>query len=349
MKMKYLLAATAVVSAGALWAEDGDADSSDAVETPIVKKAKFFSTLPVCAAYSGEVSVRRPGSSEWEAIETGRRYALGTEYSTSAGSSLSLSLGPTTTLRAEGSSRFATRPQKIGEDVRSVLIKSGVLNVSLPRNLPPGAFSVAAPGFTVKDMAGESRFSYTPTGDGDDASLRCLTGTFSVDGRNFTVPAMNPTHEIRVRTSHDNLNTILYGVRGDSLVKLDRGIVTRTEIDEDGKVKNVYEKSILDWKLSPMTRAQINRVVPAIGSKLGVSVMTFDAEGILKNNFAYTEECAAVNSGELVPASKEESEKLAKRAAEATSEAAGEAGGEGEEASGGEDTVEDETNEQEEE
>ena len=78
-------------------------------------------------------------------------------------------------------------------------------------------------------------------------------------------------------------------------------------------------------------------------SNLAVSVMTFDADGILKNNFAYTEEQAAVNSGELVPASKEESERLAKRAAEATG--AAEAKAEGEE-NAGEDASQEEGSEE---
>ena len=158
--------------------------------------------------------------------------------------------------------------------------------------------------------------------DGDEASLRCATGTFAVEGRNFFVPRMNPTHELRIRTSHDNLATILYGVRGDTAVNVSRGVVMRTEIDEDGKVQHVAETPNLEWRLSPGTRVQINRAVPAVGEKMSVSVMTFAADGSLKNHFAYVEGLAAVNSGELVAASKEESDKLAKRAAEAAGDAA---------------------------
>ena len=96
----------------------------------------------------------------------------------------------------------------------------------------------------------------------------------------------------------------------------------RTEIDEDGKVQHVAETPNLEWRLSPGTRVQINRAVPAVGEKMSVSVMTFAADGSLKNHFAYVEGLAAVNSGELVAASKEESDKLAKRAAEAAGDAA---------------------------
>ena len=83
---------------------------------------------------------------------------------------------------------------------------------------------------------------------------------------------------------------------------------------------------------------QINRAVPAIGEKMSVSVMVFAADGTLKNHFAYVEGLAAVNSGELVAASKEESDKLAKRAAEAAGEAAEE------DASGADDDESDDNN-----
>jgi hypothetical protein len=349
MKTRLFLAAAALLAAGSVRAEEGTEADPGAVEMPVAKKTKFYSTLPVCSALSGEVQVFCPGASDWKEAEVGRRYALGTEFRTMPGASLTVSFGPTTSVMAEESSSFATRPQKLGEDIRSIVLKGGVVKVIAPRNLPSGAFSVATSGFTVKDVAGEASFSYKVGGDGFEANLRCLLGTFSVEGRNYSIPRMHPTHEIRIRTSHDVLSTVLYGVRGDTVAKIDRGVVTRTEIDEDGKVKNVYENSFLEWSLSPMTRVQINRIVPAIGSKLGVSVMTFDAEGLLKNNFAYTEGLAAVNSGELVPASKEESEKLAKRAAEATGEQGETEGAEGEEASSEESAGEEETNEQEEE
>ena len=251
---------------------------------------------------------------------------------------MTLNMGTECNLRVEGGSEFATRPQLLGEDVRSIVVRRGVVKAVLPRNLPAGGFSIAAPGFTLKDLAGECRVAYSPTGDGDEASLRCATGTFAVEGRNFFVPRMNPTHELKIRTSHDNLATILYGVRGDTVVNVSRGVVMRTEIDEDGKVQHVAETPVLEWRLSPGTKIQINRAVPAIGEKMSVSVMVFAADGTLKNHFAYVEGLAAVNSGELVAASKEESDKLAKRAAEAAGEAAEE------DASGADDDESDDNN-----
>ena len=331
MKLGTLLTlAAALAVAPAYPQEEDEVTSADEAAAPVDgddaaaprPKVKFFATLPFCRQISGVVEVLRPGATVWEPVEDGVRYALGTSFRTAPGARMTLTLGTECNIRAEGSTEFATRPQPLGEDVRSIVVKGGVVKAVLPRNLPAGGFSIAAPGFTMKDIAGECRVEYRATGDGDEASLRCATGTFAVEGRNFFVPRMNPTHELKVRTSHDNLVTILYGVRGDTMVNVSRGVVMRTEIDEDGKVQHVAETPNLEWRLSPGTRVQINRAVPAVGEKMSVSVMTFAVDGALKNHFAYVEGLAAVNSGELVAASKEESDKLAKRAAEAAGEAA---------------------------
>ncbi len=344
MKLLTFLAIAAALAAGRAYADEEE----EAVETaaaegeveaePTKPKVRFFTTLPLCRQIVGTVEVLRPGAAAWEPVEENIRYALGSSFRTAADARMTLNMGTECNLRVEGGSEFATRPQLLGEDVRSIVVRRGVVKAVLPRNLPAGGFSIAAPGFTLKDLAGECRVAYSPTGDGDEASLRCATGTFAVEGRNFFVPRMNPTHELKIRTSHDNLATILYGVRGDTVVNVSRGVVMRTEIDEDGKVQHVAETPVLEWRLSPGTKIQINRAVPAIGEKMSVSVMVFAADGTLKNHFAYVEGLAAINSGELVAVSKEESDKLAKRAAEAAGEAAEE------DASGADDDESDDNN-----
>lgn len=327
MKLLAFLALAAALAAGRAYAEGEEEPVEAATEgevEPAKPKVKFFSTLPLCRQIVGTVEVLRPGAAAWEPVEENVRYALGSSFRTAAGARMTLNMGTECNLRVDGDSEFATRPQPLGEDVRSIVVRRGVVKAVLPRNLPAGGFSIAAPGFTLKDIAGECRVEYRTTGDGDDVSLRCSTGTFAVEGRNFLVPRMNPTHEFKIRTSHDSLVTILYGVRGDTAVNVSRGVVMRTEIDEDGKVQHVAETPNLEWRLSPGTRIQINRAVPAVGERMSVSVMTFAADGTIQNHFAYVEGLAAVNSGELVAASKEESDKLAKRAAEAAGDESGE-------------------------
>ena len=102
------------------------------------------------------------------------------------------------------------------------------------------------------------------------------------------------------------------------MVNLDQGVCTHEEFGEDGAMKSVVEKGTLAWHLSPRTQVVINRSVPALGERMSVHTMTFDAAGGLKNERAFSEGRAEVNSGELVPQEKTDADELAKRAAEMT-------------------------------
>ncbi len=68
----------------------------------------------------------------------------------------------------------------------------------------------------------------------------------------------------------------------------------------------------------------INRAVPAIGERMSVHTMAFDAAGELQSDRVFCEGRSEVNSGELVvkAASGEDLSKRAAEAAETTEEAA---------------------------
>jgi len=213
------------------------------------------------------------------------------------------------------------RSLQSGDDkTRQLTLKSGIITVKLQRNFPSGYLTVAAPGFTVVDPQGESKISYRTMNDGgDQAVIRCVTGTLAVEGRHFRVHDMRAANQLKIRTSSDALFTALYGSRGDCQVTLDQGLVATRDI-ETGENKTVSKP--LEWKLSPKTAVRIHRAVPKIGSNMSVSVMTFDAAGTLKNRCAFVEGRYEINSGELAPVSKDNREALAKKAAEATEEVA---------------------------
>jgi len=172
-------------------------------------------------------------------------------------------------------------------------------------------------------LAGESRYIYETTGDGDKATVRCTTGSLSLEGRHFAVPAMHAANEIVIRTSNDNLVTILYGTSGDYVVKLDQGVRAKSDIDDEGQAVTSVSNETLDWHLSPETKVIITRMLPAIGERMSVHTMAFDASGVRRSECAFCEGRAEINTGELVPAEAVKSEELAKVAseAEATTEA----------------------------
>ena len=279
-----------------------------------------FLPLPFCRMSEGLAEVRSPASEEWQPVEEGRFYPLGSAYRTRQGGRLVLAFGPDSTATISGESSFGTRQQPLGDKTRGIVLAYGTVDLTLPENLREGAFFVAAPGFVVKNPAGESRYAYETVGDGDKATVRCVTGSLGVEGRHFCVPAMRAANEMVVRTSHDHLVTFLYGTSGDYVVRLDQGVCTKEDIGDDGQVTTSVEKRTSEWHLSPKTKVIISRCLPAIGGRMSVHTMAFDAAGERQSECYFCEGRAEVNSGELVSKVRLTGEEVAKRAAEATTE-----------------------------
>jgi hypothetical protein len=127
---------------------------------------------------------------------------------------------------------------------------------------------------------------------------------------------MRAADEVVITSEHDYLVTILEGTSGDYVVRLDQGVHAGMEVDEAGGMKEVVTNDVLDWHLSPKTKVVINRAVPAVGERMAVHTMAFDAAGELQSDRIFCEGRAEINSGELVVKAVGGDE-LAKRAAEA--------------------------------
>ncbi len=331
--------------------EEADETVQAAEEMVAAAKAKeaskTFDILPCCRDVKGEVECQLPGKPEWRAVEEGRRYPLGSSFRAvrraadsedgklkAVESSMNLVFGTGCEVSLESGASVGTRAQPLGVKSRTVVLQGGKISVRLPRNLADGLFQVAAPGFVVCNLAGESRYTYGLTADGDEATVRCVTGVLTVKGRHFEVPAMRAANEIRLRTTRDLLFTGLYGVSGDYLAKLDQGLYLDKDF-ETGEVK--VEPKTLEWQLSPLTAVHIHRKVPAVGERMSVSVMTFDALGELRNRCTFAEARPEINTGDEGPTTKKDKAEFAKKAAEATEtvEASSDEGGASESSDGG--------------
>ena len=295
-------------------AAEAPAKEESAAQT--VKAPPTFTTLPFCRIVEPPVEVKKPRW-DWEPAEEGRFYPLGTSYRSHPGGRLILSFGRTSTATIEGESSFGTRQQALGGASRTLILAYGTVVLSLADNLPEGAFFVTAPGFTVRNPAGESRYSYELTQNGDRATVRCVTGSLGLSGRHFDIASMRAADEIVITSEHDYLVTMLEGTSGDYVVKVDQGVRAGIEVDDSGVMKDVINKDVLDWHLSPRTKVVINRAVPSIGERMGVHTMAFDAMGELQSDRIFCEGRAEINSGELV-AKAHSGEEMAKRAAEAS-------------------------------
>lgn len=293
-----------------------------AEKQPEEKTASPFYTLPQCAYAEGMVEVRMPGSSQWTEAEEGLHYPLGAAYRTQLGGEAKIAFGEHAVVSISGDSSFETRAQPLGQKSRTIVPTSGTIEVSLPTELEHGLFQVTTPALTVRDTAGNSKYEYRPANDGFDLTVRCVTGSLSAEGRHFKIPLMRAADEFRMRSSHDNLVSVLYGKSGDYVISLDRGLIGQPTFTEEGAIKYVYAQQFLSWHLSVGTRVQINRMKMSDGGdRLGVSVLTFDTVGQIKNHYAFTETRYENNTGELVAAPTEE-EDTGKRASETTEDVA---------------------------
>ena len=322
---KITSSVAAVLAAGSLVAQDEvDSGAEASAEETVAVAAKktvssvsFFTALPFCRLAEGVAEVCLPNG-QWKKAEEGRFYPFGTSYRTRTGGILEVQFGPECVAKISGAAGFGTVAQPISVKSRTIELGEGVLELTLAANLPEGAFVVTAPGFLIKNPAGKSRFDRKLTGDGQVIVARCVTGSFSVEGRHFNIAKMRAADEFKLRGTHDNLETILYGTSGDYVVTLDVGMVFENVVADDGSAKRVAKKKNLEWNLSPDTKIRIQRMLPAVGERMSVDVTTWDAAGEKKNWWTYSEGRAEVNTGEQVAAPKTDSEELAKRAAEAT-------------------------------
>lgn len=316
--MIYAVSAAVLMAASAV-AQDEETTENPKAEGSAVKaspKTAAYTLLPLCRRVEGAVEVCKPRG-EWQPAEEGKYYPLGSLFRAGKEGHLELAFGVDSVAIINEGSAFGTLEQAYGKPSRTVVLQSGVLDLKLADNLPEGAFFVTAKGFTVKNPAGESRFVMEPTVDGEKVTVRCVTGSLGLEGRHFDIPQMRAADEVVIRSSHDFLSTQLSGTSGDYIVKLDQGLLSKDVIDDEGNRKTVAEPSVNEWHLSPSTRVVINRSLPAIGSRMSVHTMAFDAAGERKSECYFCEGRAEVNSGELVVKEKTDGEELAKRAAEA--------------------------------
>lgn len=325
-----MAAAGAVLAFGRAMADDQEfeTDEAETVEAEVGENSqpapqpniRTFYTLPFCSRLEGKAEVLQPGQTVWQPVVEGKYYPLGAAYRTVPDESvakprLAVSFGPEAEVSVVGAASFATRAQPIGGKDRAIVPMSGTVKVKLSATMPEGLFSVITPSFTVCNLAGISRYTYTETPDGDDVVVRCVSGTASIQGRHYFVKSMRAANEVRIRSTRDKLVTLMYGNSGDVPVQLDQGQRLVRDLDSSANTNKIVETK-LDWKLSPRTAVRIYRSLPDIGERMSVTVMTFDASGELRNRCAFAENRPEINSGELGPISREEREKLAKRAAD---------------------------------
>ena len=318
-----IFAALALLVAAPVFVSEAAEDFELPLEIVNLKKKppeeeKFFHVLPLAKRLEGSAEVREFGTDKWIPVEEGRHYQLGSAFRTvDDASKLIVALGRDCLVTvSKKDSAFETKYEEVANRMKSRTVRliGGKVDLRLPLNLPAGKVSVSSLGFEAKDLAGESRFFLEKMPDGDRVYVKCISGVMKLVGRHFEFPAMRVASVVCIRTTGSQLFTGLYGMAGDSMVKLDQGVFQK----KDFETNEVYEESkTLDWKLSPKTAVRIHRRKTGLSDRMGVTVMTFTAEGKLKNRCAFAEGLYCLNTGEQGPTTKAEKDEIAKKAAAA--------------------------------
>ena len=305
----FCVCATAFGAAFVLPAQEenagGEAKTEEAAEglDPALVKAaaakpaaKHFHALVRLSLTSGEVQVKFPREKEFQPAVEGKFYPNGSSFRT-VGGVTEFEFGKDAVLKVTGDAEFSTREDDLTAAARAVMPVRGSFTVSLPRTLPTGLVSMAFPNFIAKDLAGESRYELTPSGDGDEAVVHVITGMLALEGPHYKVERMSAADRMRIRTTGDALFTSLRGEAGDYKVSLDQGCTTYKD-PITGEVKKQDRR--LDFSLTPQCAIKIFRKRAQVGGRMAVSVMTFDPSGEMRNRFTFAEGTASVNFGEEV-------------------------------------------------
>ena len=279
---------------------------ADEIAAPAAAKPeKAFYPLMRCVRVEGKVQVLKPRTTGWVDAVEGRYYPFGSVVRAlgegAEAPRAEFALGEKSSVVLDRAAEFATREIESGASARALELKGGRVTLKLPRSLGEGLFKVVAPAFFCENLAGESVFDYANTHDGDEAVVRCVTGTISLKGDHYAIPRMGAANQIRIRTTGDRLFTSIRGESGGCTIALDQGLGTQKNF-ETGEVKDVPKK--LDFLLSPKCAIKIFRAKASVGGGTSVSMMTFGASGDMLNRFAFAEGRSNVNSGELVISTK---------------------------------------------
>lgn len=281
--------------------EEKPAATEETAEAAPAKAGKAFFPLMRCSRAEGKVMVLKPRASDWVDVVEGRYYPFGSKVRVVAEGGAKpdavFDFGEESSVSISSSAEFTTREVEIGAPARVIELVQGRIALKFPRTLGEGLVKVVAPAFCCENIAGESIFDYSMTNDGDEAMIRCVTGTISLKGSHYSIARMGAANQIRIRTTGDQLFTSIRGESGDCKVLLDQGVGTEKDF-ETGETKEVPKT--LEFSLSPQCSIKVFRAKSAVGGRMVVSTMTFDTTGRIVNRSAFAEGLSNVNSGELV-------------------------------------------------
>jgi hypothetical protein len=160
---------------------------------------------------------------------------------------------------------------------------SGTIKTALRDNLKGSTFSINTPNCDVVNMAGRGEYTISTDGENEVFQGATITGTASVKGAHYTIPALQAANTVNITTAPNRSFSRLTSVSGDFDIVLPNG--------SDEPVK---------YGMSPKALVKIWRKNAPVGGRTIVSALVVSPTGMARHRFAYAVGRDIVQTGELV-------------------------------------------------
>ena len=288
--LKRGLCALAVLGAATVFADDDAeqeqpaADAQPAAEAENGEKAPDAGFFPMvkCFRPRGSVRVMNPDRGKFEPAVSDKMYPLGTQFETAAGSSVTVFLSEQDHVILQAETLVAVK-QGAKPEMRVVAFSGGQIFTFFRDNTPEGMVEVQAPNAVLKNIAGKGDYTLKTAAGDESFRIVTITGNASVDGQQYSVPALRAANTLLVATEADRSMSRLTSESGEFAVVLEKGA-----------------EEPVSFKMSPRAVVKIWRQHAKIGGRLIVSTLAVNPNGVSVHRFAWAEGRPQVATGEMI-------------------------------------------------
>jgi hypothetical protein len=224
------------------------------------------------------------GTSEYVPVQKGKAYPFGTAIrcGESGGAVIVLSAADALQLEANTTVDLAEDP---GDPSCKILrLRAGRLSTRLSSGNPERALTIETPVAACSALAGTVTFGLAASAVGSTLSVQTdPASTVKVVGPQFIIPALANGAGVRIATAADNSFTRIDNLANDYPILLNRG----TDEHAPEQVDGMPNQDLVEVATSKRAAVKIWRSHAPVGGTLIFSAMITDAQGKVKETFAF--------------------------------------------------------------
>lgn len=255
---------------------------------PVIKFANLVRVVNI----QGVCKVNNPDVGSFKPAHYNKAYPMGSTFRTGPNSSCFLVFSPDDSAEMEENSEvIITGRCEDGSSCSNLTAKlvTGTIKTALRDNLKGSTFSINTPNADVKNISGRGEYTLSKDGDNEVFQAATITGTASVEGPHYTIPALQAANTVNIITAPNRSFSRLTSVSGDFDIILPNG----------------SEKPVI-YGMSPKALVKIWRKNAPVGGRTIVSALVVSPTGMARHRFAYAVGREIVQTGELVKTGEEE-------------------------------------------